>query len=61
MLEQPLDAFASAGWYWDTRGLNKPADANNFKLVTERINGGLNGEDNRLKYYARALTEFAQS
>ena len=33
----------------------------NFKLVTERINGGLNGEDNRLKYYARALTEFAQS
>ncbi|HEX4622034.1 MAG TPA: peptidoglycan-binding protein, partial [Myxococcaceae bacterium] len=61
LLEQPLDAFASAGWYWDSRGLNKPADANNFKLVTERINGGLNGEDNRLKYYTRALTEFAQS
>jgi putative chitinase len=60
LLEQPKYAFGSAAWYWSTHGLNKPAEANDFTLVTKRINGGTNGEDARLRYYARGLTQFAQ-
>jgi len=43
----------SALWYWDTRGLNRFADANDIEMITRRINGGLNGFADRLDYYAR--------
>lgn len=44
-------------WYWDTRNLNQFADRGDFETVTRRINGGLNGLDDRRKRYARsALT-----
>jgi predicted chitinase len=58
-VEQPDLAFASAAWYWMSRGLNRPADANDFKAVTIRINGGTNGWDTRVKYYAKALNELS--
>lgn len=32
-----------AGWYWMKREINLYADANDIKMVTRRINGGLNG------------------
>lgn len=41
-------------WYWSTRNLNKYADDNNIEMITRRINGGLNGFDDRLGYYVRA-------
>lgn len=40
-------------WFWDTKGLNKFADIGDFEMVTKRINGGLNGFEDRCKKYAR--------
>lgn len=41
-------------WYWDTRHLNRWADAGDFESVTRRINGGLNGLADRQRLYVRA-------
>ena len=54
-LTQPVAACRSAGWFWQTRGLNELADGSNTLLITRRINGGLNGYDDRMRYYRRAL------
>jgi len=43
----PRWAALSAADYWDDRGLNAIADAGNFELITRRINGGLNGHQDR--------------
>lgn len=51
----PEVAFRIAGLYWKSRGLNELADAQNFREITRRINGGFNGLDDRTKYYNRAL------
>lgn len=45
---------ASACWYWQTRGLNRYADAGDFITETKRINGGTNGLPDREAYRARA-------
>jgi putative chitinase len=55
LITQPQNAFRSAGWFWDTRGLNKLADQRLFKEITRKINGGFNGLADRQKYYDRAL------
>jgi predicted chitinase/LysM repeat protein len=47
--------FRTAAWFWNSRGLNKYADAGNFREVTRRINGGYNGLASREAYYRRAL------
>lgn len=54
LLELPLWASASAGLYWATRGLNQFADSGDFTTLTKRINGGLNGLDDRKACWARA-------
>ncbi len=54
LLEQPLNAFRSAGWYWKSRNCSSFADSDNFTGLTKAINGGLNGLDDRKAYYARA-------
>lgn len=54
LLEQPVAACRSAGWYWDSRGLNDLADKEMFRTITKRINGGYNGYSDRVKYYNRA-------
>lgn len=41
--------------YWDSRNLNKYADAKDIKQATKAINGGYNGLADREKYYARCL------
>lgn len=43
----------SAAWFWDSRDLNKYADNNEIETITRRINGGLNGIDDRLKQFER--------
>jgi uncharacterized protein (TIGR02594 family) len=43
-----------AGWYWMKREINLYADANDIKMVTRKINGGLNGLIDRIDYFERA-------
>lgn len=54
LLEQPHWAAMSAGWYWSTHRLNELADAGDFKAITRKINGGLNGQDERQALYDSA-------
>lgn len=43
-----------AGWFWDLHGLNVIADRNDLETITRRINGGLNGLDDRPRLLLRA-------
>ena len=54
LLEQPVNACRSAGWFWKTRGINELADAGDQVRVTRRINGGTNGLADRLALFAVA-------
>jgi putative chitinase len=53
-LAEPEYAVRSAMWFWDSHGLNALADVGDFEKITRLINGGLNGEDQRLALYASA-------
>lgn len=55
----PDVAFRIAALYWANRGLNELADAQNFREITRRINGGFNGLADRLKYFERARAVLA--
>ena len=46
--------FRAAVWFWTSRGLNAKADAGDFAGITRSINGGLNGQEQRLAYYETA-------
>jgi predicted chitinase len=50
----PEVAFATAGLFWQSNGLNELADARQFVAITRRINGGTNGLADRQMYYERA-------
>ena len=50
----PEFAFATAGLFWQSNGLNELADAQRFVDITRRINGGTNGLADRQQYYERA-------
>ena len=54
LLEQPQWAAESAAWFWERNGLNELADRDQFNSITRRINGGLNGLQDRLEIWARA-------
>lgn len=47
LLLEPGTALAAAGWFWSTKGINRLADRDDIVAVTERINGGQNGLDDR--------------
>ena len=58
-------AAMSAAWFWKTRGLNELADdksddddSEDFRQITRVINGGLNGLDERLGFWAAARKAF---
>lgn len=59
LLEQPKNACLSAAWFWATNGLNTLADADKFEAITRRINGGLNGQADRLKLWSKATAVLA--
>ena len=49
--------FRIAGLFWERNGLNEladRADVDAFRLITKRINGGLNGQKDREQFYAVA-------
>lgn len=43
-----------AGWFWAKRNLNGLADADDLTTLTRRVNGGLNGIDDRRRLLLRA-------
>jgi len=55
LLETPVYAALSAGWFWQRAGLNTLADKGDFLTITKRINGGTNGLADREALYERAL------
>ncbi len=55
LLEQPVYASMSAGWFWHRAGLNTLADKGDFLTITKRINGGTNGLEDREALYKLAL------
>jgi putative chitinase len=55
LLEQPAYAALSAAWFWSSNGLSELADAGHFEAITRKVNGGLNGQADRLAIYERAL------
>ena len=54
LLEQPQHASMSAAWFWKMKGLNDLAERGQFLTITRRINGGLNGIDDRLELWKKA-------
>jgi putative chitinase len=54
LLEQPCNASLSAAWFWNIHGLNTLADIMDFETITRRINGGLNGFDDRVTLWKMA-------
>lgn len=57
LLEEPCNACRSAAWFWAAHGCNELADRGDFKTITRRINGGLNGYPARLAYFDKARDE----
>ncbi|MEG0889506.1 MAG: hypothetical protein RSH25_13660 [Bacteroides sp.] len=53
-LEEPELAALVAGWFWNRAGLNKLADKDDLKGITKKINGGLNGFDDRKNHLIQA-------
>ena len=56
LLSTPEYACLSAGWFWGKRGLNVLADSKDYETMTKRINGGLNGLDDRKAKIVKALS-----
>lgn len=61
LLTQPIHAARSAGYFWQSRGLNAYADDfshddddSDFKSITKLINGGTKGLLDRRTYWAKA-------
>lgn len=58
IVEQPKYAAESAGWFWSVNRLNQLADAQDITGMCRRINGGLNGLDDRQMKYAQIMGYF---
>jgi putative chitinase len=56
LLLEPRYAAMSAAWFWNKKGLNALADAQDYDTMTKRINGGLIGLDDRKAKIAKALS-----
>jgi putative chitinase len=56
LLLDPKYAALSAAWFWNKKGLNSLADAQDYETMTKRINGGLIGLDDRKAKIAKAMS-----
>jgi putative chitinase len=54
LLLDPRYAALSAGWFWNKKGLNELADAQEHGQITKRINGGTLGLDDRIAKTTKA-------
>lgn len=59
LLAEPDYAVRSAMWFWQAHGLNELADAGSFDRITRIINGGLNGQSERLALWESAKEALA--
>lgn len=59
LLEQTVLACRSAGWFWQSRGLSRLADAGEQERITRRINGGVHGLAERLALFQTACRVLA--
>jgi putative chitinase len=53
LIEEPYCTLCG-GWFWHTRNLNRFADTDNLNAVTRRVNGGINGIEDRRKWLLKA-------
>ena len=53
-LSGPINGTRAALWYWKERGLSALAEKDDLVGITRKVNGGLNGIDNRRLYLERA-------
>ncbi len=54
LADDPATAVDVACWFWTTHKLNELADKDDITTITRRINGGLNGFEDRKAKLARA-------
>jgi putative chitinase len=54
LLEQPIFAAMSAAWFWKFHGCNELADQGRFREITRVINGGFNGQTDRVALWKSA-------
>ena len=59
IIATPQYAMISAFWFWNGNNLNKYADEQYIETITKRINGGLNGFQERVNFYNKLCTEFS--
>lgn len=53
LLEEPQYGYRAAAWFWASRDLNACADCGDVRRATRLINGGLNGLEEREKYWRK--------
>lgn len=58
IVAEPKHAAESAGWFWNVNRLNQLADAQDVVGMCKRINGGLNGLDDRQMKYSKVMEYF---
>ncbi len=54
LLTEPDVGCRASAWWWKSKGLNEISDTGDISKATKRVNGGLNGIDDRTMYYTRA-------
>ena len=59
LLSLPQNAAMSAGYFWESNGLNEMADTGSVERVTRRVNGGVNGLHERIALHTAALQVLA--
>ena len=59
LLSLPKNAAMSAGYFWESNGLNELSDTGSVERVTRRVNGGVNGLHERTALYEAALQVLA--
>jgi putative chitinase len=55
LLEEPHYAIMSAGWFWNSRNLNKLADDWDIPAISRAVNGGTIGLQDRIEVSKKAL------
>lgn len=49
LLKEPSVGALSAGWFWESNGLNELADNDQFEDIVRKVNGGLIGWEDRVE------------